>query len=89
MMANRQLRPKGQQQQLAPPAEQPPAGVGAGEQQQQGSVYHLQDDESDVAAPAPRDATRLAQRAFWERLRGADLPRDQYGLAYRIAHGSL
>jgi hypothetical protein len=80
-----------QQQQQAPPDEQP-AGPAAGQQQQeqpQGPSYPLQDDVLDAAAPTPHGAVRPAQRAFWERLRAADLPRDQYGLAYRIAHGSL
>jgi hypothetical protein len=75
-----------QQQQLAPPVEQP---AGAGQRQQQASPYPLQDDVRDAGAPAPRTAEHAAQRAFWKRLRAADLPRDQYGLAYRIAHGSL
>lgn len=77
-----------QQQQAAPVAEQA-AGHGAGQPPQQGPSYPLQDDVLDAAATTPRDAERQAQRAFWERLRRADLPRDQYGLAYRIAHGSL
>ena len=79
------------EQQQVPPAEAQPPGAG----QPQGPHALLLDDSVDAAAraPLPDDAplavTHKAQRAFWKRLRTADLPRDQYGLAYRLAHAAL
>jgi exonuclease III len=46
----------------------------------------LPDDVRDAAAPGPPGS---AERALWQGLRGADLPRDQYGTVYRLLHGSL
>ena len=80
------------EQQQVPPAEAQPPGVGVG---QQGPHALPADDTVDTAAPTPvaegdpSADIHKAQRAFWKRLRQADLPRDQYGLAYRIAHGAL
>ncbi len=52
-----------------------------------------QDDTVDAAAPVAATpevrAEDRAVRAAWSRLRQAGLPREQYGLAYRIMHGSL
>ena len=74
-----------------PPAEAQPPGAS-----QRGPHALPSDDTLDAAAPAPPPAeggplaaVRTAQRAFWERLRAADLPHVQYGLAYRIAHAAL
>lgn len=53
----------------------------------------LQDDTVDAAAPAAATeearAEHRAIRAAWSRLRQAGLPREQYGLVFRIMHGSL
>lgn len=53
----------------------------------------LQDDTVDAAAPVAATeeerAENRAVRAAWSRLRRAGLPREQYGLVYRIMHGSL
>lgn len=53
-----------------------------------------QDDVADAAAPMPpatveEGEEQAAVRAAWRRLKLADLPREQYGTAYRLAHGSL
>lgn len=49
---------------------------------------------ADAAAPMPpatveEGEEQAAVRAAWRRLKLADLPREQYGTAYRLAHGSL
>ena len=52
------------------------------------------DDVRDVAAAStPMSSDELVEwvavRGAWRRLKEADLPREQYGTAYRLAHGSL
>jgi hypothetical protein len=52
------------------------------------------DDVTDAAAPTlpaceAEQAQRAAVRAAWQRLKTADLPREQYSTAFRLAHGAL
>lgn len=78
------------EEQRLEPAEQPQHA----RRQAQRRHAPLPDDTTDalaLAAPpdGPTAADSQAQQAHWRRLLDADLPRDQYGLAYRLAHGSL
>lgn len=57
--------------------------------------WPLQDDDvrDSTAVPAPASLeeaqARQSVRGVWQRLRGADLTREQHALGYRLLHGSL
>ncbi len=79
--------------QRAAEAAAPPAAAAAAAAAPPQPRVPQQDDELDAAAPPADpavDADALAaQRRVWQQLRTADLPREWYGLAYRVLHGCL
>jgi hypothetical protein len=80
-VAQRKHAEEEQLQQLQPQPAPPPA-------------WPLRDDTSDAAAARAglneaAQADRGAVRCVWHRLREADLPHEQYTVAYRLLHGCL
>jgi hypothetical protein len=71
------------QREAAPPPALPPSAA------QRAVCPALDDLENQAPAAAGRRAGDGAQRAVWQRLKDADLPRDAHATAFRVLHGCL